>query len=238
MRYGKIDLLRAIAVLCMIVFHFWYTLTNAFWVRSLGNEFLWEIIGRGSALTFLVLAGFSFALAEKKYPDTIIEKYLVSSIKIGFFALLITIGSYLLFPHMYIRFGILHYFAAAFILLLVFRHFWYLNIVFAFVLLLLPQFITFQAQDSTWLIFGFMPPNFNTLDYFPLIPFFGVSLLGYVLGLLCIEKSWMKYFALNSKSQLLKPILWIGKNSLLVYVVHLPFVYIIPYLFFLILWLV
>ena len=221
----------------MMAFHIWYTLLHSFWIDFLWNSFLWMIVWKSSAFTFLLLAGLSFSLAEKKYWNKIIKKYLIYSLKIAFFALVISLWSYILFPHMYIRFGILHYFACAFLLLLVFRYLWYYNLVIACTIISISYFISPLTDTNLWLPFWFVRADFNSLDYYPLIPYFGYTLFGYVSGLFLWERSLMNSFSLSLRPAWISPILWMWKNSLLVYVVHLPFVYIIPYLFFLVFWL-
>ena len=73
---------------------------------------------------------------------------------------------------------------------------------------------------------GFTAPGFYSADYFPLLPWFFLFLLGTVLGGWCLE---------NRDSPLLtkplpKALTWPGRHSLILYVLHQPVLYGISYL--------
>lgn len=73
---------------------------------------------------------------------------------------------------------------------------------------------------------GFMYPGFYSADYFPLMPWFFLFLLGTVLG------GW---FLDNRENPLLtrslpKAVTWPGRHSLIIYVLHQPVLYGISYL--------
>ena len=69
---------------------------------------------------------------------------------------------------------------------------------------------------------GFPMGGFYSMDYFPLIPWLALFVLGYFLNRICREKGWdQKLFA---RGQL--PVLnWIGRRSLMVYLLHQPVLY-------------
>ena len=84
------------------------------------------------------------------------------------------------------------------------------------------------AQVSVrWLYpLGFTAPGFRSADYFPLLPWFFLFLLGTVLGGWCLE---------NRDSPLLtrplpNALTWPGRHSLIIYVLHQPVLYGICYL--------
>ena len=75
---------------------------------------------------------------------------------------------------------------------------------------------TFNFSYLFWL--GFVPENLSTFDYFPLIQWFGVILLGVYYGRHIIEKTANIKFQ-RTFSNLFT---FLGKHSLIVYLIHQP----------------
>ncbi len=73
---------------------------------------------------------------------------------------------------------------------------------------------------------GFMAPGFFSADYFPLLPWFFLFLLGTVLGGWCLEHRDSRLLTLELPAALT----WPGRHSLLIYVLHQPVLYGICYL--------
>ena len=63
-------------------------------------------------------------------------------------------------------------------------------------------------------------------DYFPLIPYLGWFLIGAVLGgWLYREKR--SFFPKHGHGKALKPLMWLGRHALLLYILHQPAIYLI-----------
>ena len=71
--------------------------------------------------------------------------------------------------------------------------------------------------------------GFYSSDYFPLLPWFGFFLFGAALGPI-IYSNRRSVFSKKAISLWKKPILYIGRNSLIFYVLHQPVVYAILFL--------
>ena len=120
-------------------------------------------------------------------------------------------------------FGILHFIALASVLGLLFKRRWlWFNLVCGIALLVIGiklQHPIFNHNALQWL--GLMTHKPPTEDYVPLLPWFGVVLLGMTLG---------KYLHLHNKGFIYKPIKSIlglqlagmGRHSLLIYMLHQP----------------
>jgi uncharacterized membrane protein len=229
MRYEKIDILRAVAVIAMILFHFQYTLFHIFWIQFFEADLFWEIVWKSSAILFMGLAGVSFSLAESKYKESLFSKYAWYSLEICGLALLVSVGSFFFINQMYIIFGILHYFSLAFLLLLLFRKLRYWNLWIALILLVLPHIFSFESDTMRYFVFWFTRSDFNSLDYYPLIPYFGYTLIGYTIGLFLQAKNLLRFFTLKKKGILSRTAIYIGQHSLAIYVIHLPFLFLIPF---------
>jgi uncharacterized membrane protein len=76
--------------------------------------------------------------------------------------------------------------------------------------------------DFPWLLwFGFVPTQFYTLDYFPLLPWFGVVLIGIFLGNNLYQNN-TRSFRLKDHSQLIinRVLCFLGRHSLIIYLLH------------------
>lgn len=73
---------------------------------------------------------------------------------------------------------------------------------------------------------GFLSPGFYSADYFPLFPWLFLFLIGTVLGGLCLERGQSRLLS----ARLPAAVTWLGRHSLVVYVLHQPVLYGISYL--------
>ncbi|MCD4800984.1 MAG: DUF1624 domain-containing protein, partial [Methanococcoides sp.] len=75
------------------------------------------------------------------------------------------------------------------------------------------------------------PTGFRSYDYFPLIPWFGVMLIGIFIGNELYPQCKRK-FALSDISEFLpiRILMYMGKRSLLIYLLHQPVLIAILYI--------
>ena len=93
------------------------------------------------------------------------------------------------------------------------------------------------ASDSLW----FLPIGFDIkgapamADYMPLFPWLGVFLIGCVIGRMCYKEK-KTLFAGRGKvmTAISRPVEFIGRHSLVIYLAHQPIVYALLYLIFMI----
>jgi len=81
-------------------------------------------------------------------------------------------------------------------------------------------------RTSALLILGFHTPDFSTLDYFPLLPYFFLFLFGTFLGKYAQKEQFPDF----CYRRLVLPFGFFGKHSLLVYLLHAPALYGLFYL--------
>ena len=126
-----------------------------------------------------------------------------------------SIGTYVMDPDSYVRFGVLHLIAVSVLLLPFFARFQFWNVLIGMGLVMLEIFSPFIPLHSAFLIpFGFPQVGFETVDYVPMIPWFGVILLGYALGYTWVPKAESNVW--------LERLTWPGRHSLMIYLVHQP----------------
>ncbi|NIM47536.1 MAG: DUF1624 domain-containing protein, partial [Candidatus Aenigmarchaeota archaeon] len=78
--------------------------------------------------------------------------------------------------------------------------------------------------DFSWLLWlGFTPKNYYTFDYFPILPWFGITLLGIYFGNL-LYKNGKRRFKIKDVSNvsIVKFLTFLGRKSLIIYLVHQP----------------
>ena len=78
-----------------------------------------------------------------------------------------------------------------------------------------------------WLYpFGFMYPGFSSADYFPLLPWFFLFLMGTALGGWCLEHRENRLLTVSVPAA----VTFLGRHSLIVYLIHQPVLYGISFL--------
>lgn len=225
-RYIEIDLLRTIAILLMVAYHLAYDLANYYgWSIDLSSP-LWHSIQMASASLFLLLVGVTSALAGGRASAAThrisVHRVVKRASRILACALLVTVATYAFDAHTYVRFGILHLIAVSVLLLPFVRWLREWAIVLGIIVLLIHPNRT--TQTSLLLPLGFAPPGFATVDYYPLLPWFGLILIGYGVGyfLYVRHREWMERFNKTFHRRPLNTLIFAGRHSLLVYMVHQP----------------
>ena len=220
-RLQMIDLLRGTAILLMVAYHFCFDLA---WFGFADFDFYGSpawIAFRSIILTlFLGLVGFSLWLAQGERINW--RKVTRRTLLIAINAALISAVTWWQFGDRFIYFGVLHLITVASLLGLLFLRFYRLNLVLGISLIALTyyQHPWFDSPTVNWI--GFMTHKPLTEDYVPLVPWFGVVLLGMHIA------QWMahtgKLSTLNGPAWVSRtgPLLLAGRHSLLVYMLHQP----------------
>lgn len=219
LRLWPVDLLRTLALSLMILYHLIYDLDQWTNLNIQVNTPFWFTIGKTAALLFIFLSGFSYGLSKST---------LKNGFKIFFFASIITLVTYLLFPEQYIRFGILHFLGTMMLLSPLLKRiptlFLGLSSLMAFGLGFIFSHI---LVESPWLLpLGLMYKGFASMDYFPLFPYSGMTFLGIITFRLLESKIKEKRSSLPYvKTQVKKlhsMVAWVSRHSLTIYLVHQP----------------
>jgi uncharacterized membrane protein len=237
-RIWEIDLFRGIAIIMMIIFHFLYDLNylNILNLSLYSGYFLIYVYLVG--IIFFLLVGISLTLSYSKVKETLtknklILKFLIRGFKIFSLGLIITIITFLFLEEGFVVFGVLHCIGISIIFSYPFLKFRYLNLLFGLILIcfgIILKILTFDFYFLVWL--GFRPEIFYTIDYFPLLPWFGIILIGIFLGN-TIYKNYTRSFNLIdlSRNRLVRIFNFLGEHSLIIYFIHQPVLLSILYLY-------
>jgi uncharacterized membrane protein len=239
-RFWEIDLLRGLAIIFMILFHFLYDLNFFLNTNYDLNQGLFFYIGRLSAILFVFIAGLSLHISYSRvYNDLskneIILKFFKRGIKIFILGIIISIITFLYIPNGFIIFGVLHFIGISIILWIFFVRFRVYNFIFGIIFIILGFYFRTTSFGNIFLLpFGFIPDNIWTIDYFPLFPWFGIILIGSAFGNI-FYPNFKRYFEINdfSNNFFVKKFCFLGRNSLIIYFFHQPIIIALLFLFFL-----
>lgn len=228
MRYKLIDTLRGLACLGMLVYHFEFV--RYFLVDDVSSWLFSEyglILGQTVRFVFLGLVGVStYIIYRRSMNDKgkFIDKQLNRFRQVGLAALLITVLSYVFIPEGAVWLGILHLIAIALIVLTATAKLGTkFNLLVGVTLVFFARQILYVVAYSGLPYFGQVlignpGYNFFSLDYFPIVPWLGVCMIGYGLAPLILK-------ALDYLSEYEVPVVnAIGKKALAFYLLHWPFI--------------
>jgi len=228
-RFWELDVLRGSAVVLMLVFHFLFDVTFfGFYDLDLSSGFFLVYVYTGASL-FLGLVGVSLILSfervqHQKTTQQLLKKFGVRGVLLFGGGLLITLGTWLYLEEGFIVFGALHCIGLSILLAYPFLRFRYGNLVLGIVLIGVGIYLRTITMESPWLLWlGVRPSGLYTVDYFPLLPWFGVVLVGMFFGK-TLYYDYKRTFALRDVSQwkIFQALGFLGRHSLVIYLVHQP----------------
>jgi uncharacterized membrane protein len=218
-RIAGLDALRGLAIVAMIAYHFCFDL-RWFGVTRWDFEHDWRWLAARTLIlsSFLLIAGVSAVLAARQ--PTPMRRWLRHAGVIAGAAVLVTTGSYLMFPRSFIWFGVLHAIAASLLVArpLIARP--RLAALLAIVVIVAGIAYAnphFDSRALGWI--GFMTAKPITEDYVPLFPWTGVLLLGVAAGHALVGAGFAPLTPLSRLPVVLRAM---GRHSLLVYLAHQP----------------
>jgi len=228
-RFWEIDFLRGIAVVMMIVFHFFYDL-NFFSIYKIdwhSGYFLLFLYSIGTI--FILLVGLSLSLSHSRIEGNKNKKQLLFKIilrgsKIFGLGILITLATWIYLRDGFVLFGVLHCIGLSIIIAYPFLRFKIRNLIIGSLLVSIGIYLKTLTFDFSWLFWmGFKPSQFYTVDYFPILPWFGVVLIGIFVGN-TFYPSNKRRFKLKDVSRVIfvKFFCFLGRHSLIIYFLHQP----------------
>jgi uncharacterized membrane protein len=230
-RYWEVDVARGSAMVAVILYHLVYDLDvlGGYPVESTSG--FWGAFADASAFAFVFLAGLSLSLSSARAGRSRRDrgpfgKYLRRGARIFSYGMLITLTFWVLDLGVVV-FGILHLIGASIVLAYPFLRLRWSNGLLGLLIVVLGVYLQTEQVSvtgpGTVLLapLGIEPEGLYMPDYRPLLPWFGVVLIGVFLGntaygrrsAMAIDADGPPYWA---------PLVLLGKHTLLVYLIHQP----------------
>jgi uncharacterized membrane protein len=227
-RFDAIDTLRGAAIVWMTAYHFCFDLNWFGWLREdFYRDPFWTWQRTAIVSLFLFCAGLGQAVAWEQRQGW--PRFWKRWAQVAGCALLVTAGSWFMFPRSFIYFGVLHGIAAMLIVVRLTagwgRWLWLAG---ALAILAKPMAEVAHAQwpaleflnGRAWNWLGLVSRKPVTEDYVPLVPWLGVMWWGMAAGqwLLARRRAWVEVPLPRATA----PLAWLGRWSLSWYMVHQP----------------
>lgn len=242
-RLQRIDEIRGFTLISMIIYHFMWDLRyiadfNISWYGGTASN-IWQ---KSICITFIFISGFCFSFGKKRLKRSLI---------IFMCGALISAVTFILMPENRVVFGVLTFLGSAGFItiivdklnkiivskinestfnltmligtLLLFISFFNVNFGYIFFpkKTLLPKYL----YDGYFMTFiGFPDPSFFSTDYFAILPWIFLYLSGYFMQKTIGNKQDVVKYLLNDR---FKFISYLGRNSLIIYMVHQPVLYLV-----------
>jgi uncharacterized membrane protein len=227
-RLWEIDALRGVAITMMVIYHtIWGLNLSGLIVYPQIDTGFWRAFAYTTATLFIFLVGvsltLSFSRVNKKNHDYVF-KYLKRGLTVFGCGIIITVMTYLTYPESFVYFGILHFIGIGIILAIPFLPYKKLNLVLGIIILAIGTIFYNITLNVPWfMLFGFRFWGMNTLDFFPILPWFGVILLGIFFGNTLIPNCKLKLKV--PEIPLRNVLAFLGKHSLLIYFLHIILIF-------------
>ena len=214
------DTLRGVAITAMIAYHLmfdlWFLKIAEFDLMSLPLSIFQHSIGT----LFLLLVGISLTLSESRNREGYMH-HVKRAAYLGAVALSITLATWV-YPHeAMITFGIIHCIALSVLLAPLFIGLGRLNILLGLLLIAAGLFVQDIRTDSPYLFWlGITTPDYTALDFYPIIPWLGVVLIGVAAGQMIYPEG--RGLDARRETRLSRALAWAGRHSLAIYLIHQP----------------
>jgi len=231
-RFELIDTLRGFAVVQMLVFHFCFLLRefdlgfDDFYYSPFWLNFRTLIVTQ-----FLLIVGVSLKIATvggiKK------ASYFGRLVQLFIYGAIVSLTTFLMEPDRVVIFGILQFIFVASILGLIFVKWSWQNLLIGGAMVLLAlNYSNSQFNQVSLFWIGLMTRAPITLDYVPLLPWFGVVVIGIYLGQLVVSGDRFRLVRQwTNKDPVSKLLALIGRHSLNIYMAHVPVFFVFIYFF-------
>ena len=210
-RMPELDFLRGFTLIVMIFWHLGWDLAAyyGFPFDYYSGWIYW--LGQGIAITFMTLAGISSIFTRNHQKR---------AAKVLLYAFIITVATYIFDPETVILFGILHFMGVNMLLYPYYKN-WHPIVLVGLatgVFALGLYFIDLDMGTNLLLPLGLRSFSYSSLDYYPLAPYAAFFILGALVGPLLYPKGEPR-LSFNIPSN---PVNFVGKHTLIIYVLHQP----------------
>jgi len=230
-RYQFLDFTRGIAIGLMFIFHFCFGLSQLGYLNvEFSSNLFWVLFRFVIVFMFLSLVGIGLFLATRNKLN--LKAYFKRLALLLVYLSLITLLSKFVRPNYYVYFGILHLIFVSSLLGLLFVKLQWMNLVLGVGLLIVGYRVQSDIFDHPLLQWiGMTSIQFSADDYAPLLPWFGLVLIGIFLGQILFNEQKQLVYLYQWKAQhwFSKLLSWAGRYSIHLYFFHFQFFYIVVY---------
>lgn len=230
------DFARGVAMVMVVVYHLVFDLDNFGGYPVASTSGFWAVFADASAAAFVSLAGLSLAISHRRDRGggrrgrDLFVKYLVRGTRIFGYGMLITLV-FLALGYGYVIFGILQLIGVSIVLAYPFLRLRFatasatafagIAVIAAGIYVGSARIVVGGPVGVLLAPFGVLPANLFMPDYRPLLPWFGVFLLGLYLGN-AVYLPWRRRAPAGPAPRSAAPLAFLGRHTLLVYLVHQP----------------
>jgi uncharacterized membrane protein len=213
----------------MVLYHLMYDLDAFGGYPIEATTGFWALFADVTAAAFLLLVGVSLAISYAKATSRepgrrLFGKYLLRGLKVLGYGMVLTLLTWTSGIGI-IVFGILHLIGVSIVLAYPFLKFRLLNLVLGIAVFALGVWVSAAdlVSRSPWLLpFGVVPEGLDMPDYRPILPWFGVVLVGIAVGNFVYGSGRRPAFVWPEAPAVASPLVPLGRNSLLIYLFHQP----------------
>lgn len=235
-RFWEIDALRGMAIIMMVVFHLLYDLDYLGIASIAVHNGFWRAFALLTASIFVFLVGISLAIShararQRLEGSALYRKYLRRGSGLFLLGMLITGVTYLFLGDRFVVFGILHLIGLSVILAPLFFPY-PRGCLLAGILVIAAGFLISGIEGPIWLAWlGIHPASFSSVDYEPLFPWFGLVLIGLFAGARLYPGGKRAFLFTDISNPVSDGFSYLGKHSLLIYLLHQPLILLLLFTF-------
>jgi uncharacterized membrane protein len=234
-RYPEIDIVRGIAIVMMIIFHTVFDLTFFRIMPFDVYDGFWRYFAYATASLFLLIVGISLAISHARaifhlHEWALVKKFVVRGAGIFCCGLLVTVATWWYLQEGFVIFGILHLIGVAVMLSPLFFRFRTWNAVIGIVFIVTGWILATIPGPMGLLVFGIHPLTFQSVDYTPVFPWMGLILVGLAVGEFVYPGGVPRWTLPKLPALVSGPLTFLGRHSLVIYLVHQPVILLVLYL--------
>lgn len=238
-RFIEIDFLKGLAIISMVIFHYFYLSTQMKIKTYNCRNGILKWLAKFAHLTFITVSGLNLAIStSNKKKSNFIKHKLKRGLHLIIIGLIISYLTKIEFGSLFVKFGIMHFIGTATIISSFYADLPNFSMILSLVIFLMSgilsvtkikyKFLNFCSKSPLFcFIMGIFNVKYNSMDHFSIIPYLGYFSLGIGLAYVLYNVkqksrkfSFLGFIEKYKNNKIIKMISWLGKNSLSIYTIH------------------